>query len=69
MRVWTTQLWILLAASLLAGCSALPSSTSSQANSSVAAQPSHCIGIIQAPTAGLKAISDPDLPKSAKCSI
>lgn len=32
MRVWTTQLWILLLASLLTGCSTLPSSTSPQAN-------------------------------------
>jgi hypothetical protein len=65
MRVWTTQLWILLLASLLTGCSTLPSSTSPQANSSVAAQSNHCVGTIQAPSPGLKAISDPELLQSA----
>ncbi|MBY0417639.1 MAG: hypothetical protein K2W88_06200, partial [Pararheinheimera sp.] len=75
MRFYSAQLWILLAASLLAGCSTLPSSTSplttSPATTVPATEPlttaaaADCVGIIEAPAAGLEATSDPELLKSA----
>lgn len=66
MRFYSAQLWMLLAASLLAGCSTLPSSTQPVAESSATSvQETACVGTIQAPAAGLEATSDPELLQSA----
>lgn len=65
MRFYTTHLWLVLAASLLAGCSTLPSSTSALTKLPATEQSAHCVGTIQAPAPGLEATSDPELLKSA----
>jgi hypothetical protein len=65
MRFYSAQLWMVLAASLLASCSSLPSSTSSEQNTAAVAQSTHCVGSVEAPAVGLKAISDPVLLESA----
>lgn len=69
MQFYSPQLWILLAASLLAGCSTLPSSTPSKPTQTVTTlttdQTTDCVGSIQAPAIGLEATSDPELLQSA----
>ncbi len=74
MRFYTAHLWILLAASLLAGCSTLPSSTAPLTKSPATTEPTtaplataatDCVGNIQAPAVGLEATSDPELLQSA----
>lgn len=70
MHFYSPQLWILLAASLLAGCSTLPSSTPPEPTQTVTTarttdQTTECVGSIQAPAVGLEAISDPELLQSA----
>ena len=75
MRAYSAQLSMLLVASLLAGCSTLPSSTSALMKSPATTVPVtepvttavavDCVGTIQAPAAGLEATSDPELLQSA----
>ncbi|MDR7119147.1 hypothetical protein [Rheinheimera soli] len=67
MHFYSPQLWILLAASLLAGCSTLPSSVPPEPTQTVHTtdQITECVGSIQAPAVGLEAISDPELLQSA----
>lgn len=72
MRFYSAQLWILLTFSLLAGCSTLPSSTSTSTSTSplaqspvIAVQGPDCVGAIQAPADGLEVTSDPQLLQSA----
>lgn len=67
MRFYSAQLWMLLAASLLAACSTLPSSTAPIAGSPATSpvQETACVGSIEAPAVGLEATSDPELLKSA----
>lgn len=71
MRFYTAQLWILLAASMLAGCSSLSLSTppltkSPETTAAVTTvKATDCVGTIQVPTAGLEATSDPELLQSA----
>lgn len=62
----TRHFWIVLAASLLAGCSTLPPSTPPITGSTATSvQDKACVGKIEAPAAGLEATSDPELLKSA----